>query len=361
MKIWNYIAFQYLKSVLGVLLFILGLFFILTYMEDSQHYLNNYNPSWRVVFLYYFWQVPSITIQFLPFTILIGGIICNWILARHGEISALRAAGLSVINIAAPMLCVGLLFTVGQFILSEVVLPYSMTQFLRVRNVSIEKKPDDLLFIESKWLKSQDEILHFDTYDKQELQMVEFFKSDATGHLTQIVHANSGYFDTNKKRWVLRSALVTNFDVTANLLGTEIQGNYATHISFEPPKLLSQTRESSELSYWQLEKLIVEAEQAGANVSDRIADLYMKMSAPFGNLLFIFLTIPFALRKERQEETYLGIIICVAIALLYWMGTMALRSFAAKGVLNPLFAAWIMNILLAFLDYMFVRKLDKGQ
>mgnify|MGYP003350751896 CR=1 FL=1 len=40
---------------------------------------------------------------------------------------------------------------------------------------------------------------------------------------------------------------------------------------------------------------------------------------------------------------------------------MALRSFANKGTLPPLFAAWIMNVLVAFLSYILIRKLDKGQ
>lgn len=363
MRIWWYIASQYLKTAISILIFSLSLFFILTYMEDSQHYFDGRNISGRTLFLYYFWQLPLMTIQFMPFAVLIGGIITNWLLAKHGEISALRAAGLSIMKISIPLIFVGLFFTLSQFLLSEFVLPTSSTNFYRVRYVEVEGKKNVNVFTESTWLKSKDTILHFKKYneEKEELFEVEYFKSEGSSHLKQIVYANSAYFDENIKTWVLRAAIATNFNELSKITKIDIKPLYVTNIDFAPPKVLKQSSESNQLSYWHLKKIIEEAEAAGTNVSDRIVDLYYKISGPFANLLFVFLTIPFALKKERQEEKYIGIIICLAAALIYWFGNLALRNFAIKGTINPLFAAWAMNILLATLSYTLLRKLDKGQ
>lgn len=363
MRIWWYIASQYLKTAISILIFSLSLYFILTYMEESQHYFDGRDTPLKVKLLYYFWQFPAMTIQLMPFAVLIGGIITNWLFAKHGEISALRAAGLSMMRISVPMICVGLFFTTCQFILNEFVLPVSSTQFLRVKRVDVEGKKNDHVFTESTWLKAKGTVLHFKNYNehKQELSNVEYFKSETPNSLKQIVHAKSGYFDENIGSWVLRNAIVTNFDVFSQISKTEIKPLYVTNVDFAPPKVLNQTSDSSQLSYWQLKKIIEDAEAAGTNVSDRIVDLYLKLSTPFANLLFVFLTIPFALRKERQEEKYIGIVICLVTALVYWFGNLALRSFAVKGSLNPLLAAWIMNILVLFLSYMLIRKLDKGQ
>lgn len=140
MRIWWYIASQFLKSAVGVLTFALSLYFILTYMEESQHYFDSYHPSHKTIFLYYFWQFPIITIQLMPFAVLIAGIVTNWLLAKHGEISALRAAGLSMMRISIPLICVGFFFTVSQFLLSEVIVPHSATQFYRIKMVEVEGK-----------------------------------------------------------------------------------------------------------------------------------------------------------------------------------------------------------------------------
>ncbi|BBH52862.1 LptF/LptG family permease [Fluviispira sanaruensis] len=363
MRIWVYFVSQYLKTAFGFLFFALSLYFILTYMEDSQHYFNKYKPSNSTIFFYYFWQAPSIAIQFLPFSVLISGIVTNWILAKHGEIAALRAAGLSMMKISIPLVSVGILFTAFHFTLSELILPESTTHYLKLRNVDIEKKKIDNVFTESQWLKAANTILHFHKYDemKQELLKVEYFKGNYPKKLSEIVHAQSGYFDENIERWVLRNALVRHLDNINTSAVTEVKPLYVTNIDFAPPKILNRESESSQLSFWQLRRLIAEAEIAGTNISDRVIDLYMKISTPFANLLFLFLTLPFALKKERQEETYIGIVICLVAALIYWFGNMALRSFALKGELNPFLAAWTMNVLVATLSYMLIRKLDKGQ
>lgn len=363
MRIWWYIASQYLKSILSILIFSLSIYFILTYMEESQHYFDGRTISAKIKFYYYLWQVPTITIQLMPFAVLIGGIVTNWLLAKHGEISALRAAGMSMLRISIPLVSVGLLFTAGQFILNEFIQPVSTTNFLRVRNVEIEgSKKNDYVFTESKWLKSKGTILYFQRYDesKQELYDVEFFKSESS-NIRQIVHAKSAYFDENIGNWVLRSAIVNNFDSHYQLNKIDVKSYYVTNIDFAPPKVLKDTSDSNQLSYWQLKKVIDDAQEAGANVSDRIIDLYLKISAPFANILFVFLTIPFALKKERQEEKYIGIVICIVTALVYWFGNLVLKSFAIKGSLNPLLAAWSMNILVLCLSFMLIRKLDKGQ
>lgn len=364
MRIWWYIASQYLKAILSILLFSLAIYFILTFMEESQHYFDGREVAGKLKFYYYFWQVPTITIQLMPFAVLIGGIVTNWLLAKHGEIAALRAAGMSMLRISIPLVSVGLFFTFTHFFLNEFIQPISSSQFIKVKKIDIEgdKKSGDYVFTESRWLKSKGTILFFQKYDesKQELYEVEFFKSE-DANTKQIVHAKSAYFDDNIGNWVLRTAVVNKFDAQFDLSQVEVKSYYVTNIDFAPPKVLKESSDSNQLSYWQLKKVIQDAQEAGTNASDRIVDLYLKISAPFSNLLFVFLTIPFALRKERQEEKYIGIVICIITALVYWFGNLVLKSFAIKGSLNPFVAAWLMNILVLLISFMLIRKLDKGQ
>lgn len=333
-------------------------------MEENQHYFSSYpHLSQKTVFFYYFWQLPSIAIQLLPFTVLIGGIITNWVLAKNGEIAALRAAGLSMMKISIPLICVGLFYSLAQFYLSEFVIPYTSTQFLKVKNTEIEKKNTGNIFSESKWLRTKSSILHYDEYEEtqQILKIPEIFMFNDTGTVQKIVQAKSAHFDENVGAWVFHYALVTNFDVVSKVTNVEVRPLYVTDIDFAPPKVLKQNSESSQLSYWQLKKLIEEASLAGTNVSDRLVDLQLKLSNPFANLLFVFLTLPFALRKERQEENYIGIVLCLVAALIYWFGNLSLRNLAIKGILNPIIAAWFMNMFIGILSFILVRKLDKGQ
>ncbi|MES2615715.1 MAG: LptF/LptG family permease [Bdellovibrionota bacterium] len=363
MVIWRYLFFQFFKSILAVLLFALVLYFILTYMEESQHYFPGRHVTSKTIFLYYFWQLPSITILLLPFTVLIGGIVTNWILAKNGEIAALRAAGLSMVKISIPLICVGLFYSFAQFYLSEFVIPYTSTEYLKIKNNVIDRKKSDNIFSESKWLRTPSTILHYDEYEeeKQILEKPEIFVFFTTGVAKKIVQAKFAHFDENVGAWVFHYALVTNFSEDSKVTNIEVKPLFVTDIDFAPPKVLKQNSESGQLSYWKLKKLIKEAQIAGTNVSDRIVDLQLKLSGPFASLLFVFLTLPFALRKERQEENYIGIVLCLAVALVYWFGNLSLRNLAIKGIINPIVAAWFMNIFIGVLSFILVRKLDKGQ
>lgn len=363
MRIWWYLASQFLKCTISVLLFALSLYLILTYMEESQHYFDGYTASLKTVFFYYFWQIPAIIIQLLPFAVLIGGIITNWLLARQGEISALRAAGCSMLQIARPLLFTGFFLSCAQFGISELLVPETSSQYLYVKHIVVENKKQGHIFTQSKWLKAENSVLHYQNYDdkKQTLEKAEFFKFNPKQASTEsVVQAQNATFDEKLKLWVLHNALVTHFDPLAKIAHTQILKTYLTNVDFAPPKVLTQNSESNQLSYWGLKQLIRDAELAGTNVSDRLVDLYFKVSSPFANLLFVFLTLPFALRKERQEDNYIGIIVCLAVALIYWFGNLSLRSLAAKGALNPMIAAWAMNVLVASVSFLLVRKLDKG-
>lgn len=364
MRIWWYLSSQFLKSILGALVFALILYFVLTYMEESQYYFDTRKVSSRTLFLYYFWQIPTIFVTLLPFAVLLGGIICNWILARHGEISALRAAGLSMLRISIPFLSIGFGFSTLQFIVDEMVIPYSFNQFQYIKTVKVEKGKNDNLFTTSPWLKTDNSILHFDRYqeESQTLENPELFtfQQDKTT-ISQIIHAKSAYFDSSAKRWILKSAVSNHFDGIEKEISIKETPLYITDIAFAPPQVLKQKSDSSQLSYWRLKQLIRQAQNAGTNVSDRLVDLQFKLSLPFANFLFVFLTLPFALRKERQEENYIGIVVCLIAALVYWFGNLSLRNLATAGVINPFLAAWLMNALVIFISSLFVLKLDKGQ
>ncbi|MBX9702853.1 MAG: LptF/LptG family permease [Silvanigrellaceae bacterium] len=362
MRIWWYLAKDFFKITFLLILFSLGLFFVLTYIEDSTHYFPKYDAQGRVIFEYYFWQIPLIFTQLISFAVLIGAVVSIWLFARNGEIAALRCAGMSMYQIAIPFLCVGLFFVASQFAVNELVVPFCQKKFFEVKFVEIQGKSIENSFIKSNWLKSKNSIMHFEKFQEAARQLVDvqYYIYDNKDNLLKTVYAPLAFFDEEKGVWVLVNSSATLFNNPNRFLTTIFDSQFETEIDFEPPKVLREKADSNQLSYLQLRSLIRQAQEAGTNVSGREIDLHLKLSAPFANFLFVFLAFPFALRKERQKETYLGFIICIAAALIYWFGNLTLRNMSVNGIVDPLIAAWAMNILLGILSFLMVRKLDKG-
>lgn len=361
----RYVAREFLKLIGFLLFFFLALYFVVDFLEQNTRYFPKYKATGSVILEYYIVQIPKMVVDLLPFTILFASIICLWIFSRSGEISAMRAAGMSVFRICSPMLLIGAFLSIISFILSSTVVPPLMIRKSYVESVKIEKQTLGAIFFESNWVKGEQSFLHYSKINEIErtLERPEYFGVTTPGVLDSYVLAQSAFFDKKKGVWVLENAQATYFEKSRgkNALGVEFFAQFETTVRSQPPRILRDGVTPDQVSYAELKELIRQSQRAGGDVSDRQVDLYQKLSQPLSNLLFIFIAMPFALRKERQADTYFGIVICLCVAIVYWVGNISMRSLAANGVLNPLVAAWATPLVLGIVAFFIVRTLDRGQ
>ena len=94
-------------------------------------------------------------------------------------------------------------------------------------------------------------------------------------------------------------------------------------------------------------------------MASREADLYQKLSGPLSNLIFAFFALPFALRRERQADTYIGIVVCLLTAAVYWGGAASMRTMAVSGALSPHVAAWLPPIAFLCLGILLMVRVDR--
>lgn len=359
----RYISREFLKLNAFIIMFFLGMFCLIDFLEQNTRYFPKYKASGSAILEFYLTQLPKMFVELLPFSTMFAALITLWVFARSGEVAALRAAGQSVFRICAPLIALAVFFTAASFLLAELVVPRAILHKRKVETVKIEKQPLEKIFLESNWVKGGTAILHFQSLNqiRKALEGVEYFQFRNPSDIKEFVYAPHAVFDASKGVWVLENAVVNVFSAPGKLAGTRFAASYPTTVSSQPPRLLRDKVTSDQVSYWELKSLIAQSTAAGGAISEREVDLYQKVSRPFANLLFVFFALPFALRRERQADTYIGIVLCLAAAILYWVGNMSLRSLAQNSVIHPLFAAWTMPVVLAVLVFFVVHKLDKGQ
>jgi len=367
MKIWLYFFSTFLRTVLYILLLIITVYFIITHIENSLHYFINYpNLSKHVMGLYYFWQLPDIILQFLPFAVLIAGVIVHWTLSRSGEVAALRGSGLSLWKVSFPLVCGALFYVCIHICIAELIRPHALREYYKVKLYQIEHQNLQDPFVANHWVKSQNGALYFDEYDNQtkSLKKPQYFEFNSTNSdsdlptVKLVAKSESAFFDDHAKRWVLDNPSLTLYTTPQKYNNLKVE-KFTTDVAFEPPKILKPDVNSDELSYFQLSKLIVAAQEANVKITDRLVDLYFKISAPFASLLFLLFTVPFATQQERREASYLSILLCILLTAAYWFGNVALKSLAIRGFLHPFIAAWALNIIFCVIAAFVIVKLDK--
>src|SRR5262249_18395023 len=76
-----------------------------------------------VIARYLLLQAPQTIVQILPIAMLLATFLALGQLNKFGELSAMRAAGLSLLRILRPIFLLAGLVTVGAFVLNELVVP----------------------------------------------------------------------------------------------------------------------------------------------------------------------------------------------------------------------------------------------
>ncbi len=102
--------------------------------EQSGHFIAEVLTVWDVVVIGAAF-LPSLLPMILPITLFFGVLMGYGRLAEHGEITAMRAAGVSLTRLTAPAAVLGLAVTLGTLVLQDRLQPLSMAyarDFFRV-------------------------------------------------------------------------------------------------------------------------------------------------------------------------------------------------------------------------------------
>lgn len=356
-----YIGREFLRFVALIISFFTLIYCVIDFLEKNARYFPKYETSGVVILEYYLLQMPKMMIDLLPFAVLFASIITLWSFARSGEIAAARACGASITRIMLPLFILSALLSLISFLFSDLVIPEVQRRLRYVETVKIQDSEFDRTYLESNWIKSVDRVLHYRRYDRVtgHLRYPTMYETSPDRRLLRIVQSPMAFFDEDSQTWVFRDAVESRFPQRGGRkIVTQIHRELDSDISAEPPRLLSSGIQPSELGFRELHGLIRESEEAGISAEKRLFDLYQKVSMPMASFLFVFLSLPFAVMRERQVESYAGVILALGAALLFWVGSFSMRGFAQAEAIPPLLGAFVMNIILLVYGIWQVKKIN---
>jgi lipopolysaccharide export system permease protein len=109
------------------------------------------------------------------------------------------------------------------------------------------------------------------------------------------------------------------------------------------------------MSYRELQEYIARLKDAGHRVGKYLVDLHSKIAFPLAHPIMALVGIPFALQSPRGGRV-IGIALCLALGLGYFIVHSAAVALARTEILPPLVAAWSANVLFATLGlYLYLR------
>ncbi len=340
----RYLLRQFFVFVALTLAVATAVFVVVDLLQTLDRYLRVKPPLMYIV-EHFLFAVPLALHRGLPIVMLVATIFLFLTLTRWHELTALKAAGVSLYRISAPVLLTGLAVSAGSGLFQEFLLPIISERGEEVDRVKIRGQlPRHLQSRTRLWLRSSDtrfyrvELLNPATSD---LYGVTIFELDGGFRLTSRLDARQARWTPSG--WEFLEGAVREITPDGRV-STVPFGRTALDFEETIRDFTDIQKPPAAMSYRELREYVGKLEAAGFQARKYLVDMYAKLSAPLENLIMILVAIPFALHAPRGGRLY-GTGLAIAIMAGYLVVDRSARALGQADLLPPLLAAWSANVI----------------
>jgi lipopolysaccharide export system permease protein len=301
--------------------------------------------------IFFLLKIPLVLVQITPVAALLATLIVFGLMKKNNEITALKSCGLGISFLLKPAVVTGAGFCLFLFILSELVVPATISQanliwLKKVRHkASTSVKQDDI------WIKDSGVVMHISHYDPDQKTAfgitLNFF--DKTFRLIRRVDASKGSYSESK--WILTNALDHRFDEDGDIQQTATKQRLAVEIDIVPEDLGRAAKHSEEMGFFELLRHIRKIAGEGYGTALYRVDLHAKIAFPFVCLLMSLLGTGLGASGRAMGGIAATIAYGIGISFAYWMLYGFSLSLGYGSVLPPIVAAWSANIFFLFVAW----------
>ncbi len=355
-------------TILGLVLCAAMGLLLIQVMYDDFRALRELGARGYDLWSYVFVTMPSKFTVVLPLALLVSLMFTLGKLHRANELTALRAAGVSLGRITAPVWVIGLLACGLSWWLNTEVVPWSVEQSQTMR--------DRLQFEKEANAVAGDKVglVYSVAFDNTHGRRMWFFNrysqftrrgygvtvstlNPERRELTRIVAAEA-WFEAGKG-WMFKDGRELSFKPeTGEMMSTEPFGLRMEPGYYEDPQLmLLIDRRYVDLSLPQIERLMnyFEAERS-PKLTACAVHYYGMIANTIGPLIVIMIAIPFAVTGVRVNPA-VGASKSIGLFFLYYLMDYAASALATKGLVDPMMAAWLPNLGMAVLAAWFLWRM----
>ena len=327
-----YFAREIYSSALTVLVAFLGLFAFFDFVNELGNVGKGGYQTYHAL-AYVAMLLPSRMYELLPVAVLIGSLYAMTTLARHSEITVMRASGLPTGMLLGMLCLIGIMPVALTYILGEYVAPPAESAAQQWKLTSTNSTISQQLR-SGLWVKDGPRVVNVQTLQPdRSMEHVRVFIFDEAGALRSVAEAERGVYvgagEKSKGYWRFSGVVRTDFfDDRTELasLGEMIWESALT------PEVLSVLMVLPErMSVTALLAYISHLRENRQNANRYEIALWKKLIAPFASLVMMVLALPFALTHERSGgvsvKVFLGVMIGVTFYLLNGM-------FSSLGMIN---------------------------
>ena len=343
-KIDRYIFLRMLSITLFVMVALVFIFIVIHFSENSEDFADQGATFAQIFGVYYLNYIPDIIRLIIPVAVFVACLYLTGQMAERLEITALKAAGVSLYRLLLPFLAFAFCMTVTISYLDGFVIPNTNETRIAFESKYLQGKSDDV-----------DQNRIFRQESENTIFKINYFNGDEnTGHRVDVVHFEGDSITRSmfvqKMIWLPDQQQWRLMDVDKRIFNQN--GYQLTHVdsvdttlNLFPRDLARKTSDIYQLTYPEAENYIHSIERSGAgSVELPKVQLYGRYAYPFS--IMVVTIVGFALASVRRSGGK-GFYIAagLAVSFLYLVMMKVIEPFGGKGEIDPLLAAILPHLI----------------
>jgi LPS export ABC transporter permease LptG len=344
----RYITKRLLPPLLLVVFSTALLYVVADLSSNVEDMARNSVPA-GVILAYYANLVPQVFLDVTPFALMISVLILLTLLERQQEMTALKAAGISLFRLTVPVLLVAAVSAASLWVLGEVVVPNANREAQRLLDrIKGRETTRTYRASDRQWLLSRDSesLYNFLRYDDPSNTLIRFtmFRVDENMDLRFYLFSRRvRYFDGV---WVADSGWFRQIFPDGTDEFRRISAPMKLEIPEGPDYFGQEYRRPSEMSVGELASYIHELVESGYRPNKLIVRWHQKFAYPLSAFVMVLLALPFGLnRGGRKVTTMQGVAVALTLGIAYFMSTALFGRLGEVDVLPPIIGAWAPVVL----------------
>ena len=351
-----YIIKKFIGTYIYSILLIISISIVFDVNENLAKFAQYHAPLKAIVLDYYANFIPYFANLFSPLFVFIAVIFFTSKLAGNSEIIAMLASGISFKRLLRPYMFSCVLISALSFYLSAFVIPHGTVVRQNFETMYKNKKKntaaDNVMLQVDRGVVAY--IQHYDNETKHGygFSLDKFQNKNLVSHMT----ATDIQYDTisdSKYHWTASNWKVRRLKGLRENITSGVRKD--TVIMMEPTDLVYSKGQQETFTLPQLREYITKQQDRGSgNVVQYQVEYHKRIAASFASFILTIIGVSLSSKKRKGGMgLYLGI--GLALSFIYIMLQTVSSTFAIQASFPPMLAAWVPNIIFAFVAYFCYR------
>jgi lipopolysaccharide export system permease protein len=351
MRLLNrYVLSRFGQSLLLSAAGFVTVFIVVDLSNSISAYLDK-GATASAILAYYAWSVPYFLFLVLPMAMLLGSLFCIGGLARTNELSAMKAAGISLYRVLLPIQVFAVLVSCLAWSASWSFVPRANRERAELKYAApsrLRQHRAQLVLRDREGQVVTVGEYRTDTKRGRRVTIDQY----AGGELVSKIRANELIWSGD--HWILVDGEHRTFDEARERVAP-FDTIGAVSVTLLPVDFGRESRPVEELDTSDLEALVLRKRANGFEATRDRVELALRTAFSFSGMVMVFFGLPLSAHTRRASRP-LQVGICLLISFVFYGSLQAARAMGWNGILDPVTAAWGPNAVFLVVGLIMLKR-----